>query len=103
MGSKVVCRSAGRAEAVQLGLTERELTELAQKSVQLILSPREGDSEALIQYKSSAEFRAGVHLACAAMVLVLAENNERLGQQLQATLQNLSAAVETPSEKAAGS
>jgi hypothetical protein len=37
------------------------------------------------------------------MVLVLAENNERLSQQLQATLQNLSAAVETPSEKAAGS
>jgi len=91
---------------VQLGLTERELTELAQKSVQLILSPRQGDSEALIQYKSSAEFRAGVHLACAAMVLVLAENNERLSQQLLATLQNLkegSASVETAPEKAAGS
>ncbi|HIK20698.1 MAG TPA: hypothetical protein IGR15_06530 [Synechococcus sp. M44_DOE_062] len=91
---------------MQLGLTERELTELAQKSVQLILSPRQGDSEALIQYKSSAEFRAGVHLACAAMVLVLAENNERLSQQLLATLQNLkegSASVETAPEKAAGS
>jgi hypothetical protein len=67
---------------VQIGLTQRELTELTQKSVQLILSGREGDSEALTQYKTSAQFRAGVQLACAAMVLVLAENNERISEQL---------------------
>ncbi len=86
---------------MQIGLTERELTELAQRSVQLILSPREGDSEALVQYKSSAEFRAGVHLACAAMVLVLAENNERLSQQL-VSLQKGSLSVETTPENTTG-
>ena len=87
---------------MQLGLTERELKELAQKSVQLILSPREGDSEALAQYKASAEFRAGVHLACAAMVLVLAENNERLSQQLAALQEKGSLTLQEPSQKPAG-
>ncbi|MFS8900783.1 hypothetical protein [Synechococcus sp. H60.2] len=86
---------------MQLGLTERELKELAQKSVQLILSPREGDSEALAQYKTSAEFRAGVHLACAAMVLVLAENNERLSQQLAALQEKGSLTLQEPSQKPA--
>ncbi|MCJ2544314.1 hypothetical protein [Thermostichus vulcanus] len=71
---------------MQVGLSQRELTELAQKSAQLILSGREGDSEALTQYKSSAQFRAGVQLACAAMVLVLAENNDRISQQLASLL-----------------
>ncbi len=87
---------------MQLGLTERELKELAQKSVQLILSPREGDSEALARYKASAEFRAGVHLACAAMVLVLAGNNERISQQLAALQEKGSSILQEPSQKPAG-
>ncbi|MDX2273284.1 MAG: hypothetical protein NW237_15230 [Cyanobacteriota bacterium] len=70
---------------VELGLSQRELSDLTQKSVQFILSGREGESEALTQYKASAEFRAGVQLACAAMVLVLAENNSRITEQLQAS------------------
>jgi len=50
----------------------------------LILSGRDSDSAALTEYKSSAQFRAGVQLACAAMVLVIAENNARIAQQLEA-------------------
>lgn len=69
---------------MELGLSQRELKDLTQKSVQLILSARPGEDTVLEQYKSSAEFRAGVQLACAAMVLVLAENNHRLTEQLQA-------------------
>ncbi len=79
---------AKEVKGVQIGLSERELTELTQKSVQLILSGREGDSEALTQYKSSAQFRAAVQLACAAMVLVLAENNDRISQQLSSLLKD---------------
>ncbi len=70
---------------MELGLSQRELKDLTQKSVQLILSARPGEDSVLEQYKASAEFRAGVQLACAAMVLVLAENNLRLTEQLQAT------------------
>jgi hypothetical protein len=69
---------------VQIGLSERELSEFTQRSVQLILSGREGESPALAEYKASAEFRAAVQLACAAMVLVIAENNARIAEQLQA-------------------
>lgn len=68
---------------MELGLTQKELSEFAQKSAQLILSGREGESPALQGYKESAEFRAGVQLACAAMVLVLAENNHMISKQLQ--------------------
>ncbi len=68
---------------MELGLTQKELSDFAQKAAQLILSGREGESPALQQYKESAEFRAGVQLACAAMVLVLAENNNRVSEQLR--------------------
>ena len=68
---------------VELGLTEKEISSLAQQSAQLILGERESDSEALKSYKTSAEFRAGVQLACAAMVLVMIENNRRIAEQLQ--------------------
>lgn len=69
---------------MEIGLTQQELKEFTQKAVQLILSGRSGESPALEEYKRSAEFRAGVQLACAAMVLVLAENNQRIGEQLAA-------------------
>lgn len=68
---------------MELGLSQRELSDFTQKAVQLILSGRNGDHPALQEYKASAEFRAGVQLACAAMVLVLAENNQRIAQQLR--------------------
>ncbi|MEN9206072.1 MAG: hypothetical protein Q6K99_04165 [Thermostichales cyanobacterium BF4_bins_65] len=69
---------------MQIGLTEKELSEFTQKAAQLILSGRDSDSAALTEYKASAQFRAGVQLACAAMVLVIAENNARIAQQLEA-------------------
>lgn len=71
---------------VEIGLSQAEIRDLAQKAAQLILSGRDGDSEALQTYKQSAEFRAGVQLACAAMVLVVAENNSRIAEQLAAKL-----------------
>lgn len=69
---------------MEAGLSQRELTEFAQKAAQLILSGREGEDPVMTEYKSSAQFRAGVQLACAAMVLVIAENNSRIAEQLQA-------------------
>ncbi|GAB4210676.1 MAG: hypothetical protein OHK0012_01570 [Synechococcales cyanobacterium] len=69
---------------MQVGLSEKEISEFAQKAAQLILSGRDTDSAALTEYKSSAQFRAGVQLACAAMVLVMAENNARIAEQLSA-------------------
>ncbi len=69
---------------MDLGLSQNELSEFAQKAAKLILSGRDGEDPALAQYKQSAEFRAGVQLACAAMVLVLAENNARISEQLTA-------------------
>lgn len=71
---------------MEIGLSQAEIRDLAQKAAQLILSGRDGDSEALQTYKQSAEFRAGVQLACAAMVLVVAENNSRIAEQLAAKL-----------------
>ncbi len=69
---------------MDLGLSQGELKEFTQQAVKLILSGRPGEDENLVKYKESAEFRAGVQLACAAMVLVIAENNGRLAEQLQA-------------------
>ncbi len=68
---------------MDLGLSQGELKEFTQKAVQLILSGREGEDPVMEQYKASAQFRAGVQLACAAMVLVMAENNGRIAEQLR--------------------
>lgn len=45
---------------MEIGLSQAEIRDLAQKAAQLILSGRDGDSEALQAYKQSAEFRAEI-------------------------------------------